>query len=291
MNKQQEELHQVLCPSKPFVHCQVKAVYRLEPLPAGTQRAALVAMLRSFDWNAKPLQPCKGSQSTAWQVGAEQDPPTPFIETQHGWIGITKVKDAVPTVKPKGMIATVRTRQHMQEVSSTAASSTSDPWQQGPDPWSGYAPVSKTSAVPSQHVQSRFDDVEQRLQDHVNSTLSQEVQKLKGSGEADTRITAVENQIQSLVNNQTKLEHWIANGSSKVHSLQQDCQQLHQTVRSQGSTLSQVVAEVSQCTSSIQAVSQEVTGLRDGLTTHLEGYFAKQQEAIEAMLAKKPRHA
>ena len=290
LSKHQEELHRTLFPNKPFVNCVVKAVYRLEPLPAGTQRAALVAILRSFEWNAKPLQPCKGSQSTAWQVGAAQDPPTPFIETQHGWIGITKVKDATPQAKPTGMIATVKTRQHIQEVSTASASSISDPWQHGPDPWSGYAAVSKIPAAPSQHVQSRFDDVEQRLQDHVTATLNQEVKKLQISGDTDTRITAVESQIQSLVNNQTKLEHWVADGSSKVHQLQHDCQQLHQTVQSQGSTLSQVVSEVAQCTSSVQTVAQEVTSFRDAMTTHLEGYFAKQQEAIEAMLAKKARH-
>lgn len=77
-SKHHEEVHQQLCPQKPFVVCAVKAVYRLEPLPAGTQRASLVTTLQTFGWNAKPLQPCKGSQGQAWHVGSDKKPPAIF---------------------------------------------------------------------------------------------------------------------------------------------------------------------------------------------------------------------
>jgi len=33
-----------------------------------------------------------------------------------------------------------------------------------------------------------------------------------------------------------------------------------------------------------------VSGLKEGLTQHLDSYFAKQQEAMESLLAKKARH-
>ena len=54
--------------------------------------------------------------------------------------------------------------------------------------------------------------------------------------------------------------------------------------------LQTVAAEVGNCTTGLQSVAKEVSGLRDGLTSNLDAYFAKQQEAIEAMLAKRPRH-
>ena len=289
--KHQEELHKTLCPSRPFVHVSVKAVYRLEPLPAGTQRTSLVEILRSFGWNAKPLQPCKGSQGQAWQVGAESEPPKPFIESQQGWIGISKVKDATPVAKPQGLIATMRTKKHIQEASASSSSGTADPWQTGPDPWGGYAKTTKAAAVPTQHVQSRLEDVESRLHEHVKQTVTQEVHQLPQHPATDLRLTAVESQIQSLVENQTKLEHWVQDGSSKIHGLQQECGQLQMTVLSQGQTLQQVAHEVSQCTSSLQNVSTEVSGLKTDLGKHLGSYFTKQQEAIEAMLAKKARHS
>eukprot|EP00435_Cladocopium_sp_Y103_P031561 s1432_g8.t1 len=262
--KHQEDLHQALCPSKPFVHCAVKAVYRLEPLPAGTQRSSLVDTLKQFGWNAKPLQPCKGSQGQAWQVGAETEPPKPFIESQQGWIGISKVKDAAPVAKPQGMIATTRTKKHIQESSAHASASTSDPWHHGAsastsDPWGGYTRTTKAPVVPSQHVQSRMEDVETRLQAHVRQTLTQEVQQLPQHPETDLRLTAVENQIQSLVENQTRIEHWVQDGSSKVHQLQQDCAHLHSAVQTQGNTLQQVAVEVQHCTGSLKTMATEAS--------------------------------
>ena len=246
--------------------------------------------LRSFGWQAKPLQPRKGSQGKAWNAGAETEPPSNFSETQHGWVSVTKIKDSAPLPKTQGLIATLKTKQHIQGASASSSSTASDPWQQGPDPWSNFKPA-KATAVPSQHVQSRFDDVESRLQEQVATTVTQEMRKHQQHPAVDSRLTAVENQIQSLVDNQNKIEHWVADSSAKVHSLQQDCTQLHQQVQSQGHTPQQVATDVSHCTSGIQAVSQEVSGLKDGLTSHLDAYFAKQQGAIEALLAKKPRHS
>eukprot|EP00435_Cladocopium_sp_Y103_P033577 s1936_g8.t1 len=289
LSKHQEEVHQQLCPQKPLVVCAVKAVYRLEPLPAGTQRASLVSTLKNFGWLAKPLQPCKGSQGQAWQVGSDREPPLPYFEAQHGWFTITKVKDATQPTKPQGLIATSRTKMHIQEASASSGSAASDPWVQGVDPWSGYQKTTKAPAVPSQHVQSRFEDVEQRLQDSVKATVSQAVQHLPLNDAADQRMTAVESQIQSLVENQTKMEHWITDGSSKIHAVQQECVQLHHTAQTQGALLQQVVGEVNQCNASVQHIAKEVSGLKEGLTQHLDQYFDKQQATMEAILAKKQR--
>eukprot|EP00435_Cladocopium_sp_Y103_P015513 s1799_g3.t2 len=289
LSKHHEALHSLLHPTKPFVPCAIKEIYRLEPLPAGTQRASLVATLQSFGWNAKPLQPCKGSQGKAWQVGAATAPPHQLIEAQHGWIGITKVKDATPPVRTSGLIATAKTKQHIQEnqTAASSSSSTADPWQQGPDPWGGWKPSTKTPSVPTHHVQSRFDDVENRLQQHVTNAITKEVEKMQLDPAANDRLAVVENQLQSLADNQTKLEHWISDGGTKMHSLQQECAQLHNVVQTQGQTLQHVASEVSHCTTSLQTVTREVCGLKDGLTANLDAYFTKQQNAFEAMLAKR----
>jgi flagellar biosynthesis chaperone FliJ len=140
------------------------------------------------------------------------------------------------------------------------------------------------------HVQSRYEDVETRLQRHVDDAISKGVEKMQLDTDSSCRLAAVENQIQSLVDNQSRLEHWVTDGSSKVQTLQQNCAQLQNQVTQQGQTLQHVVTEVAQCSSNLTTVAQEVSGLRDGLTSHLDTYFAKQQSAIEALLAKRPRH-
>eukprot|EP00438_Fugacium_kawagutii_P018120 Skav206111 [mRNA] locus=scaffold3597:185169:189815:+ [translate_table: standard] len=285
--KHQESVHQELCPNKPFVSCAIKALYRLEPLPAGIQRASLVAMLRDSGWNAKPLQPCKGSQGQAWQVGASVDPPAPFIEAQHGWVGISKIKDATITKPAQGLIASSRTKQHIKGAAATQASGSDDPWQRGGDPWGGYQ--RQTPAVAVQPVHTRMEDVEAKLQDHVESKIVEEVTKLHAASDHDSRLVAVENQIQCLVANQGKLENWMVDGSSRINEVHRDCAQLQVNVQQQGQTLQQVANEVSSCTQAIGRVSNEVSGLRDNLTTHLDSYFAKQQEAMEAIINKRSR--
>ena len=297
--KKHKELYEELFPNKTFTECQVKLLYRIDPLPAGTQRQSLVNILAQMNWAAKPLQAIKGSQGRAWQIGAESEPPRSVIETQNGWVTITKVKDAATPVKQSNLIATAKTRQHIKGAvpSSSAASSTSDPWLGGQDPWANWQqgdqgkPSTKASAVPpSQHVQQKFDDVEQRLSDHISATLSKEVSNFKQNNDAEMRIDAIESQIATLVENQGKLEHWIQDGSSKVYAVQQEQQALSQAVQhcqhqigEQGQAIAGVATEIGKC-------RNEVTGLRGEINHSLESYFAQQADKIEALLAKKLRH-
>ena len=240
----------------PFVKCNIKYIFRLEPLPAATQRQSLVEILQSIDWVAKPLQPCKGSQGKAWTVGSETLPPKPFIEAQHGWISVTKVKDQTQPAKPKDLIATVRTKQHMKDASSSSnAQPATDPWHAGQDPWANYTGKSQPAPV-SQHVQHKIDDVGQKLTDIVQATIDEKVMKLQGDSKARERLTSVEQQIQSIMTTQHKLEHRIVDNSSKVAELQSDQAQLHQAVQQcqqkvqeQGQALHHVAQEVSACTS------------------------------------------
>ena len=301
--KYQEEVHNELRPQVPFVHCAIKEVYRLEPLPVGTHRQSLSDTLQTVNWKAKPLQPCKGSQGRAWTVGAETPPPSQFIQAKHGWISVAKVKDQVQSAPAQHLIATAKTKQHIGTTRPAASSAQPvDPWASGRDPWGGYQAVSvKAPAPPSQHVQQKFDDVEQRLQDHIKTTIAQELQDTDTS----CRVQHVEQQIQSIIEHQTRLEHWVTEGGTKVTGLQQDCHQLHQAVEQchhrigeQGQAINQVATDVSACTQAlvvqgqaITKVSSDVSSLQDGLSKTLESYFAKQTEQIESLMAKKARTA
>ena len=301
--KYQEEVHNELRPQVPFVHCAIKEVYRLEPLPVGTHRQSLSDTLQTVNWKAKPLQPCKGSQGRAWTVGAETPPPSQFIQAKHGWISVAKVKDQVQSAPAQHLIATAKTKQHIGTTRPAASSAQPvDPWTSGRDPWGGYQAVSvKAPAPPSQHVQQKFDDVEQRLQDHIKTTIAQELQDTDTS----CRVQHVEQQIQSIIEHQTRLEHWVTEGGTKVTGLQQDCHQLHQAVEQchhrigeQGQAINQVATDVSACTQAlvvqgqaITKVSSDVSSLQDGLSKTLESYFAKQTEQIESLMAKKARTA
>ena len=301
--KHEELLHKAVCPSKPFVACAIKEVYKLEPLPAGTQRQSLVDAIKSIGWKAKPLQPTKGSQGKAWNIGAEGPPPQPFIETQFGWVTITKVKAVTPQLQAQDIVATAKTRLHIKENSSSSVQASDskgiDPWVAN-DPWGNFTPVTKAAQVPSQHVQQKFDDVEARLQESLQAQVSATIQQ-----QDDSRISSVENRIQALVDSQEKLQAWVADGSQKIADIQQDNQHIHQciqqcgiTIQEQGNAIMQVQADVAQCSQQVinqsqtlQGVAQDLGGLKDTFQSTLNTYFEQQADRIEALLAKKQRHS
>ena len=156
--------------------------------------------------------------------------------------------------------------------------------------------------MPSQHVQSKLDEVEQKLQDHVSTTLA--TQLGQANQEATTRIQTVENQIRSLVDNQSKLQQWIQEGSAQIHELKHDYTQLHTTMQhctAQGqehaAAIAGVVTDLGHCNHSLQqqgtalnVVAQDLSGLKDSLTQTLDSYFERQADKIESLLSKRQRH-
>lgn len=304
LTRHQEEVHAELVPNRPYVKCTVKVIYRLEPLPAGTQRQSLVKSLQTWGWLAKPLHACPGSQGKAWLVGTEVEPPAPFIEAQHGWVSVSKVKDQAVQQRAPDIIATARTKQHIQGASTPASSSKADPWHNGSDPWANFCGTKAATMLPqgpTHHAQQKFDEVEQKLQDQVQAHVSDHLQK---ADEAAThRMTVVEDQIQHLVENQQKLQHWIQDGSSKMQQLQDDQLQLHQGLRqcaAQTAENSQAIAgavhEIGVCNANLQqqsfqmqAVAQDVTSIRESLGSTLESYFERQTEKIDQLLKKRQR--
>ena len=302
--KNQEELHKSLNLKKPFVSCAVKQVYRIEPLPAGTQRQSIADICKHIGWVAKPLQPCKGSQGRAWDIGAETAPPVQFIDAQHGWTTLTKIRDATQPSKPVDLVATSKTKQHIRAgpIPSANSAATADPWLHGADPWGQYKGVS-SAPPPSQHVQKKFEDVEQRLQDSVAAQVTETVQQVAAQFQSDDRVTLVENQMQVLIQKQSNLEGWMQDGHQKMQELRQDQDKIQQVVgqcanaiQAHGNTLGQVMKDVAACSSSLQEqgssisqVEREVGGLKDALGNQLAAYFDQQSSKLEALLEKKQR--
>lgn len=286
--KHEEVIYKELCPAKPFVKCTVREIYRLEPLPAGIQKQSLIEFLQNINWGAKPLQPCRGSQGQAWTVGSDGPPPVPFFETKHGWVTITKVKDTVSAPTPQHIVATVRTRQHIREGASSSSTSPSvDPWSNPEvDPWAKWtgpkvAPIAPNTA----HLQSKLDDVEQRLHDSVLTQVSQSFEqhhKADLSNNSD-RLSAVESQLSSLANHQLQLEQWCGESDKKITALQEG-QMLTNT------QVGHCVTQIKDQAAVLNQVSHEIGGIKTNIQTSLQSYFDEQTNRLEALLSKKQRH-
>ena len=227
--------------------------------------------------------------------------------------GRTRLDTLVQVASPAGssfkalptyLVATSKTKQHIRAGPASSASSTVavDPWLNGADPWGQYQSVS-TAPLPSQHVQKKFDDVEQRLQESVVAQVTESVQQAAAQFTSNDRIALVENQMQALMQSQSNLEAWMQDGQQKMQEFRQDQDKIQHvvgqcasTIQAQGATLGQVVQDAAACSNalkdpglSLSQVVKEVGGLKDALASQLASYFEKQSSKLEALLEKKQR--
>ena len=56
----EQHVFKQLKPDQTFVKVKISAKYRLFPLPHGFPRTSVLQLLRKWEWQARPLQPCKG---------------------------------------------------------------------------------------------------------------------------------------------------------------------------------------------------------------------------------------
>ena len=67
------QTHRELRPTDDFVKVEVSYVH---PVPHGLQRIQVAKILRDWQWDAKPLQPARGTaEGGAWDIGASCAPP------------------------------------------------------------------------------------------------------------------------------------------------------------------------------------------------------------------------
>ena len=107
----EQAVHLALRPGCDFQKVKVTAHFHLHPLPFGCQRKHLQSLLKSWNWDAKPLQPAKGNgEGSAWLVGACDEPPSPAIACGGTFVLIRKVKDTAISAPPAGITASGRTK-------------------------------------------------------------------------------------------------------------------------------------------------------------------------------------
>jgi hypothetical protein len=83
-----------LRPGVDFMALDIQLIYELSPIPHGTQRQSIAKLLSDWGWQARPLQPGKGSyHHMAWRVGAQKPPPQTVMTGFQNDIVITQVKE------------------------------------------------------------------------------------------------------------------------------------------------------------------------------------------------------
>ena len=128
--KNAEALHKQFCADRPFYDVECTHRFRLEPLLVGSQMQGIAEVLKAWKWNARPLQPLRGSQGKAWEVASSGPPPCDFFRAKHGLITAVLLKEVASTKQQNDqVVATAKTRRHISEAGSTGGEvELADPW-------------------------------------------------------------------------------------------------------------------------------------------------------------------
>ena len=287
------DLHMKYCPTKPFVKGKISLKYRLEPVPPGTQKPALAEALQKFGWQAKPLQPIRGGQGKAWEIGAAEPPPSTILRLSTGFATITKLKEVNQVAAPQCVISSERTRNHIRKEADAQGS---DPWEKGGDPWATYraakAPGVPGKPLPAGSAQTRLEEVEKKLQDDVQQKLQAQfdnlTKDLEKHPQSDVRLDRLECELGELKKQGARFEQMFEESRTVSENQQKALTEVQTSLGEQAQYLQQTQYGLHQ-------LSNDVQGVQSGLDQRLEALFARQTMQISEMMmsheeeAKRPR--
>ena len=283
-----ETTHRQLCPTEPFSNFEVQKTWEMRPLPHGTQKTNIVAMLKAWGWQAKPLQPCRSEASgMGWLVGSTDDPPCCIMATSKGDVTITLHKKSAEGSKEPSIWTSTKTRAMLTKTvggpnkgkQGTLTYDTNnpeaDPWHRGEDPWSRFQPTQKSSASADVSMQATtmLESVESRLRNQLTS---------------DPRMTQLETDVQEMRAQTTKFEGWFQEAGTQSRAMQTQLDGLSQHVVAQESAMSQLHRSMAQTEHRIEEVAGQVVANRSDVSA-LQSQITEGFQSMEALLSKRQR--
>ena len=290
--KDEATAFKALRPGVPFLDVEVKQVYSLMPLPHGTQKAAISALLKEWNWQAKPLQPGKGNAGhMAWTVGASDPPPQAIMPGFQLDIIITAVSKKASTVPKPTVMATRKTEQHIRNMAATSQAASTDPWHNGhsKDPWANFrsSQASSSLAAPAAPVR-RYDDLAKEIRQEVQQELDSKLQQVSPANpEQDKRILQLESGLCEIQAQNKQFSQWFQDVHHTCSSTQASISELQQQALQQQQEIQRLGNEVQTGQAKFhQLVQTAVHEVKSDFAKEMNGRF----DTLEAMMAKKAKH-
>ena len=262
-----EATHKLLKPDEQFSGNLVQEVYKIYPLPWGTQRAALQKCLNDWGWKAKVLQTVGGgAEGLGWEVGSNLAPPSNVLQFDGGDAAITHLRSANKDPKPVPILASATTKKHIKQ--GTAAASSDDPWGNYQDPWAQGRQVEASAQSASS---DRLSQIEAKWTNNLRDAVRKEIQHAPQPMEDDTfkteteeRFARIESSLTEMQAQHVKYEGWFS--------------QMHQTDQF-------LTGQIQEANHRMEGVKQTLEAQVSQLSSQVTSGFNN----IEALLAKRAK--
>eukprot|EP00435_Cladocopium_sp_Y103_P053215 s2024_g17.t1 len=288
----EEQAFKELRPSETFVKVDVSRIYRVHPLPHGLQRQQVCQLLKEWKWQAKPLQPARGSaEGGSWEVGAASEPPGNILTAFGRDVLISLLKDRTEVEKPPVVVGPTRAQKHLRSrASSSAAPATSsgDPWQApGQDPWGNWQGTTQQAPASNR----RYDQLKSDLQATLQQQLAEKMQDAPANDSVNPgRLQQLETDMIELKAHHSTMHNWFQETGTRMARQDEQLAHLQASVQQNQQDLQAVRGEVHSSAETLHQAMQISFGTMKGeLSTELTAAVSGQMDRIEAMLSKKQR--
>ena len=252
---------------------QVKALYRVGPIPAGAGATEIQQWAVKASWQVRVI---KALGATHWLLGAASDPPTVYPAFNGQTVLITKVPPRHPPqpVVQSGSFSSRTSHTSTATGSNTGSDAKIDPWLQS-DPWSSYRPT-KSGPI------------------SFTSTAATAPAPRQLSGPTEKRLQAQEDRLRTL---EEGLHNLRVQGDERHAELVQQQQQDRQQSQAQTSQLSDRIALLSNdFTRQLQLSVESLQGAQSQQQKQVQTSIDELKQLLLATHAqeqshsKKPRH-
>ena len=241
------EIHAKHRPDTPLLLGQTKSLYTLGPLPFSSTKKAVAKILKSWDWDARPMQPrgrAPDSTGVVWTIQAVEDP-THWIYNSmaHPDVLITKLTSVKENSQPKvfAIIASRRTLDSLENKETNEV----DPWIQN-DPWKP-----ATHSQPKSHLPAVAQAALSNAQiAAIETNMEKKLRQDRPEEDASMMPTAIE---------------------ERVTQLEQDLQHVHASQAGLETKITQIQHQV----------EQQSVQFSQALDQKLDNVMQQQMERIE----------
>eukprot|EP00435_Cladocopium_sp_Y103_P059762 s55_g21.t1 len=292
----EEAAHAELRPGDDFIKVTVSKVYRIHPLPHGLQRAQVAKLLREWRWNAKPLQPSRGSSDGgAWDIGTAVEPPAAVLPAFNRDVLVTLLKDRQEPDRAPAFVGSRRVQAHLRAAgsgpSASASTSSADPWQMAAnDPWKTF--MANKSSAPSSQPPKRIEELATKLRADLSAHVNEQLGSQSHPSANDARLHQLEVGMTELQAHNKQFHSWFAEAGKRMSAQDEQLQTLQGQLSQQQSDLVAVRSEVHSSAENLhQAMQVSFHAMKTDLTTDISTALSAQMDRLETMISsKKTRH-